>query len=156
VLRLKTDTEPDSELSLVSDRPIVLYDGVCGFCNRSIQFVLRRDHRGIFRFASLQSIFAEEILTRHGINPSSLDTFYVAVRHNEADEKLIARSDAAMYLLRRLGGIWRAAAWLLRILPRSLREWGYGAVAKNRYRIFGRYDSCPLPSAETRARFLDI
>lgn len=136
--------------------PIVLYDGVCGLCNRLVQFVLRCDPLAIFRFASLQSPFAAQILTRHGASPTDPDTFYVVLNYNEPGEALIARSDAVIYLLHQLGGIWRAPGFLMRLLPPRVRDWAYGVVAKNRYRIFGRYDACPMPSAETRSRFLDL
>jgi predicted DCC family thiol-disulfide oxidoreductase YuxK len=135
--------------------PILLYDGVCGLCNRLVQFVLKRDRKAIFRFASLQSAFAARVLTRHGANPTQLDTFYVILNYDEPQETLISRSDAAVYVLKRLGGIWRIAASIGGVLPQVLRDGVYSLVARNRYRIFGRYDSCPLPSAETRARFLD-
>ena len=137
------------------DHPIVLYDGVCGLCNRLVQFVLRHDRHETFRFASLQSAFAARILTRHGANPSDLDTFYVVVNHNNVHETMFARSDAVIYVLKQLGGIWRTASVILSITPRFLRDWIYTIVARNRYRIFGRYDTCPVPTAETRARFLD-
>lgn len=141
--------------------PLVLYDGVCGLCNRLVQFILKRDRRGIFLFASLQSGLAHSILKAHGEDPSSLDTFYVVVDFDPArsdgnSEQLLARSDAARFVLQQLGGIWRGLAWASLIAPRPVREWMYGAVARNRYRMFGRYDACPVPSAETRKRFLDL
>jgi predicted DCC family thiol-disulfide oxidoreductase YuxK len=158
--------------------PILLYDGVCGFCNRTVQFVLRRDRAAIFRFAALQSPFAARVLARHGTNPADLDTFYVVLnyesgentaRHevqesevresetheSKADESLLSRSDAIVFTLGELGGPWRFAATMLSLVPRFLRDWGYNLVARTRYRIFGRYDSCPLPSPDTRSRFLD-
>ena len=135
---------------------IVLYDGVCGLCNRMVQFVLKLDRNAAFRFASLQSPFAARILTRHGANPTDLDTFYVVVNDNEAGEKLLSRSYAVAYVLKQVGGIWKLAAVVLDMMPRVLCELAYNAVARNRYRIFGRYDSCPLPSPETRSRFLGL
>lgn len=135
--------------------PIVLYDGVCGLCNRLVQFILRRDPNAVFRFASLQSAFAARVVTRHGASPTQLDTFYVVLNYNEAQETLICRSDAAIYVLKQLGGIWRVAAIVGGALPQFLRDVAYSIVARNRYRMFGRYDSCPLPSEETRARFVD-
>jgi predicted DCC family thiol-disulfide oxidoreductase YuxK len=136
--------------------PILLYDGVCGLCNRLVQFILRRDRDALFQFASLQSRFAAAILARHGVNPADLDTVYVVVNHNQSDESLRARSDAVRYVLLQLGGFWRFAGSLLTWLPRPLCDWGYRVVARNRYRIFGRYDVCPLPSKDVRHRFLDL
>jgi len=135
--------------------PIVLYDGVCGLCNRFVQFVLRRDKKEVFRFASLQSAFAGQVLKRHGANPDSLATLYVVVEHEGSAELLLARSEAVAFALMELGGVWRLAARLLLMIPRAVRDWGYGLVARNRYRVFGRYESCPLPDLPARGRFLD-
>jgi predicted DCC family thiol-disulfide oxidoreductase YuxK len=135
--------------------PILLYDGVCGLCNRLMQFILRRDPTGVFRFASLQSGFASRILARHGANTADLDTMYVVIHYNEPAEFLLTRSEAVLYVLQQLGGIWRVCAFLSRLVPHALREFGYRVVARNRYRTFGRYDTCPLPNDATRARFLD-
>jgi predicted DCC family thiol-disulfide oxidoreductase YuxK len=129
--------------------PVLLYDGVCGLCNSTVRFVLRRDRAAIFRFAALQSPWAERVLAEHGARASDLDTFYVVV-----DEQLLARSDAVLFLLRQFGGIWPTIGWVLRLLPRFVRDWLYRIVARNRYRIFGRYETCRLPGADERARFL--
>jgi predicted DCC family thiol-disulfide oxidoreductase YuxK len=150
------------------DHPIVLYDGVCGLCNRGVQFILNRDPAGLFRYASLQSTLAARILERHGADARDLNTVYVVLHGNQPAEKLFARSDAAIFILRHLGttvgsqavparfSYWRAAALLLQLIPRPVREWVYRLVASNRYRVFGRYDACPVPSEETRRRFLDL
>jgi predicted DCC family thiol-disulfide oxidoreductase YuxK len=163
--------------------PILLYDGVCGLCNRMVQFVLRRDAVGVFRFASLQSELAGGILARHGVDARDLDTVYVVVNASTADEFLLARSDAVIFILQHLRAaalrsarpglrpgptpatptstpapgslFWRLTGTLLHVIPRALREWGYKMVARNRYRIFGRYEACPVPSQDTRDRFLD-
>ena len=144
---------------------ILLYDGVCGLCNRMVQFVLKRDRNGIFRFASLQSAVATRILARHGVNAADLDTVYVVVNGDPGeidqpagqrdDQILLSRSDAVLFVLTQLGGLWGTAGRIFRFLPRGLRDWAYRVVARTRYRIFGRYDSCPLPTEATRARFLD-
>ena len=142
--------------------PIILYDGVCGLCNRSVQFVLNRDPQGIFRFASLQSVVAGRILARHGANPTDLDTMYVALNCDSADvegsskEMLLSRSDAALFALKEVGGAWRVIGGAIRLLPRAVRDWGYRLIASNRYRIFGQYDVCPIPTEATRGRFLDV
>ena len=135
--------------------PIILYDGVCGLCNRLVQFVLRHDRRDLFRFASLQSEFAAAILRRHGIAPGELDTFYLVRDCEQPGEQLAARSEAALAVARGLGGIWGAVAFPLRMLPAGVRDWGYNLVARHRYRLFGKYDVCPLPEARHRHRFLD-
>ena len=141
--------------SFQMSHPILLYDGVCGLCNRLIQFVLRHDHNDEFRFASLQSPFAAQILARHGAIASDLNTVYIVLHHQDPAESLLERSDAAVFILRQLGGFWTITGNALAALPRPLRDWAYRQVANSRYRIFGRYESCPIPSAETRRRFLD-
>jgi predicted DCC family thiol-disulfide oxidoreductase YuxK len=135
-------------------KPIVLYDGVCGLCNRLVQFLLERDRRDHLRFASLQSAFAEDILRRHGANPKDLDTVYVVLDYNQPRERLLARSDAILSLGQYLGGIWKAAE-LAKALPRALRDWLYNLVARNRYRVFGKHDSCMIPEGRYRRKFLD-
>jgi predicted DCC family thiol-disulfide oxidoreductase YuxK len=136
--------------------PILLYDGVCGLCNRFVQFILRRDRNAIFRFASLQSAFAARILARHGVNPTGVDTVYVVINHELPGEALLSRSDAVAFVLKQLGGSWRPAASLLQLMPKFLRDPAYNAVARHRYRIFGRLDACPLPSEKDQSRFLDL
>jgi predicted DCC family thiol-disulfide oxidoreductase YuxK len=136
--------------------PIILYDGVCGLCNRLVQFVLKHDSQDHLRLASLQSDFAAQLLRRHAAAPEDLDTMYVVLDHGLADERLASRSDAAIVVLQELGGGWSLLGAVLRVLPRWLRNWGYNLVARNRYRIFGKYDSCPIPNEKDRRKFLDL
>ncbi len=137
-----------------ADAPIILYDGVCALCHRLVRFVLARDPAGRFRFAALQSRLAREILTRHGRDARDLDTLYLVLAHGRAGERLLRKSDAALWVLHRLGGPWRAAA-ALRLLPTGVRDLGYDWLSRSRYRLFGRYDACALPDPGHRARFLD-
>jgi len=136
--------------------PIVLYDGVCGLCNRSVQFLLKHDKDGRFRFASLQSNFAEKVLGRHGLDPKDLDTVHVVENYDQPGERVLQRSDAILRAGRELGGFWSAASSVARIVPRPLRDLVYRFVATNRYRVFGKYDTCMLPDPNQRSRFLDI
>lgn len=138
-----------------SPHPILLYDGVCGLCNHLVQFILRRDRNAIVRFASLQSPVAAGILQRHGINPTDLDTVYLVLNGNSSEESLRSRSEAVLLVLKQLGGTWGSAAAVFRLIPSPLRDVLYRAIARKRYKIFGRHDTCPLPSADTRDRFLD-
>jgi predicted DCC family thiol-disulfide oxidoreductase YuxK len=141
-------------LSQTESNPIVLYDGVCGLCNRLVQFVLKRDHHDRFRFASLQSEFASELLTRHGADPHDLDTVYVVVESGQPNERLLGRSDAVLYMLRELGGFWKLTG-IGHLLPKAFRDAVYKIVARNRYRVFGKYESCILPGPQHRQKFLD-
>ena len=135
--------------------PILLYDGVCGLCNRTVQFIIRHDRSQVFRFAALQSPFASRILSRHGVQPEKLDTVYLVLHYELPDEQLLARSDAVIAVLNELTLFWRVASSLFRAFPHRLRDWMYCIVARRRYGVFGRYDACPLPTAETRTLFLD-
>ena len=135
--------------------PILLYDGVCGLCNRFVQFTLRHDRNAIFRFASLQSALAARILARHSADASDLDTVYVARNYELPDENLLARSDAVLFVLKQLGGPWRPTAFLLELLPKFLRNSAYNSVARHRYRLFGRSETCMLPPDGDQNRFLD-
>ncbi len=135
--------------------PVLLYDGVCGLCNRLVQFTLRHDHRDTFRFASLQGLTAARILERHGQSPGDLDTFYVVTDLDQPGEHLRARSDAALFVLRELGGAWRVLAAIGGVLPKFLRDSAYKLVARNRYRVFGKFDACPLPDPKDRHKFLE-
>jgi predicted DCC family thiol-disulfide oxidoreductase YuxK len=116
---------------------------------------LKRDKRDYFRFASLQSDLASSLLQRHERDPHDLDTVYVVVDYAQPTEHLLARSDAILFLLRQLGGVWKLAG-LGKILPRTMRDGIYKFVARNRYRVFGKYDSCMLPEAKHRAKFLGV
>jgi len=138
-----------------SSHPVLLYDGVCGLCNRLVQFTLCHDHKHTFRFASLQGPTAASILERHRQSLANLDTFYVVTDLDHPAEQLQSRSDAALFVLRDLGGGWRVLAALGRLLPKILRDTLYNVVARNRYRMFGKFETCPLPDPKDRPKFLE-
>jgi predicted DCC family thiol-disulfide oxidoreductase YuxK len=140
---------------LPESNPIVLYDGVCGLCNHLVQFLLKRDTHDRFRFASLQSEFANNLLRRHGADPHDLDTVYVVRDYGLPSQSLLARSDAVLYMLTQLGGLWKLAG-VGRVLPKAFRDAIYKIVARNRYRVFGKHESCMLPEPKHRAKFLDV
>jgi predicted DCC family thiol-disulfide oxidoreductase YuxK len=136
--------------------PIILYDGVCGLCNRLVHFLLKHDQRGRLRFASLQSDFATKVLQRHRIDPKDLDTMHLIENYDQPDERVLQRSDAILRAGRELGGFWSASSAAAKIVPRALRNVVYRFVARNRYRVFGKYDTCMLPEPNQRSRFLDV
>jgi predicted DCC family thiol-disulfide oxidoreductase YuxK len=138
-----------------SSAPILLFDGVCGLCDRTVQFVLRHDPEGRFRFAPLQSEFAHAVLERHGRDPGELDTMYLVLDPGTPRERVLAKSDGVLAVLKGLGGAWPLLT-IAGLLPRRLRDRAYDVVARNRYRWFGRYDQCPLPRPEVRERFIEI
>ncbi len=133
--------------------PVLLYDGSCGFCHRTVRFVLDRDLEGRFRFAPLQGPLAAETLGRHGRDPGRLDTVVLVLDHGGPDERLLVRSRAVLKLLGGLGWPWKAAMVLWPI-PSPITDLGYRLVAAVRYRLFGKLDGCPLPSEAHRSRFL--
>jgi predicted DCC family thiol-disulfide oxidoreductase YuxK len=97
---------------------------------------------------------AGRILERHGQSPADLDTFYVVTDFDQPGSSAGAL-DAALFVLRELGGSWRMLAALGRVLPKFLRDEAYNLVARNRYRVFGKFDACPLPDPKDRHKFLD-
>lgn len=133
--------------------PVLLYDGHCGFCDRTVRFMLARDPGGRMRFAPLEGEFTGAFFTRHP-EVRSIDSLILIEPGGVAGaERVRMRSDAAIALLEYLGGSW-ALARALRIVPRSLRDRAYDVFARFRYRLFGRFDACPIPAPEVRQRFL--
>jgi predicted DCC family thiol-disulfide oxidoreductase YuxK len=133
---------------------LVLYDGVCGLCNCLVRFVLRHDHRGVFRFASLQSAVGRSIVEQSGGDPDDLSSFYAVADYQTAAARIFTRSDGTLFVAGELGWPWKAARWM-RFVPRGIRNRAYDLVARTRYRVFGRYDHCPIPRPEVRQRFID-
>lgn len=147
-------SEPDTEppASPDSSGPILLFDGVCSFCNGTVQFILRRDRNGTMRFAPIGGSTWDRIAERHP-EVRGVDSLILVRSPGTEQESVAIRSDAVLGIAAYLGGLWRA--WLLgRFVPRPLRDLAYAAFARVRYRLFGRYDTCPLPSPDVRARFL--
>ena len=134
---------------MTRDAPLLLYDGICALCNGAVTFVLKRDRRGIVRFAALQGKTADAVRARHPSVESADSMVWVDV-----DGSVSTRSEAALAIGRYLGGFWGAMAATARVVPRPIRDWVYDLVARVRYRVFGKYDACPIPPAEHRERFL--
>jgi predicted DCC family thiol-disulfide oxidoreductase YuxK len=133
--------------------PILLYDGVCGFCNGAVQFILARDPGGAMRFSPLQSDVGEALKERH---PSLRDVdsvVYVEPADDPARERVWVRSAAALKVAAYLGGPWRLLL-ALRLVPAPVRDSLYDLFARYRYRLFGKHESCMLPSREARGRFI--
>lgn len=133
---------------LTDEHPLVLFDGFCNFCSRSVRLILRNDRHGNIRFAAIQSPTGERVMKEFGLDSSATDSF-VVVRGRRA----FLRSDAALEIARDMRFPWNWAA-ALRVVPRPLRDWAYGFIARNRYRWFGRKEACFIPTDEERSRFL--
>lgn len=127
---------------------ILLYDGGCGFCTRSVLFVFRRDRAGRYHFGSLQSGLGQRLLREHGVPPDA-DTL-VLIQEGRA----YLRSTAALRVARGLRWPWSWLGALGLLVPRRLRDAAYDAFARRRHRLFGREDHCANPSPELRARML--
>lgn len=128
--------------------PILLFDGVCNLCNRFVQEVITRDQKGIIHFASLQSDIGQELLHRHGIDPT-LDTVVLIDQG-----KAMVQSDVALQIFGYLGGTW-SLLQVFFIVPKFIRDGVYDWIAKNRYRWFGKRETCMMPKPEWVERFLD-
>jgi predicted DCC family thiol-disulfide oxidoreductase YuxK len=135
--------------------PVMLYDGVCGFCNKSVRLILDHDRRETMRFAALQSSYALAIIERH---PKLREVDSVVIVENArggTDERVYVRSNAALKIASYLGGFWKLFL-AAKVIPRPVRDYLYDLFARNRYRLFGKYDSCMLPPPAVRSRFLDV
>jgi len=137
---------------------LVIFDGRCGFCNRAVRWFLSRDRRDRLRFVASESPRVAELLERHGLiaaeSTSGPGTLLVARDAGGAGEEVLVRSAAVIAVLRELPQPWPGAAAVLGLIPRSVRDLGYGMLARWRYRIWGRLETCPLPTPEERGRFL--
>jgi predicted DCC family thiol-disulfide oxidoreductase YuxK len=139
--------------NLAENRPIVLYDGLCGLCDGVVQFLLRHDRKDVFRFAAQQSDFAQQILMRHGQGTNGADSIRVIENYGSPTEKILIKSEATLRIAERLGGIWKLAL-IAHIMPHWLRDACYDWIARNRYKIFGKRNACRIPTANDRHKFL--
>lgn len=135
--------------------PLLLYDGVCGFCNKSVQLILKHDKQKAMRFAALQSQLAMKILAQYPELSGVDSVVLVEPGPGLHRQRVHIRSDAALRIASYLGGVWRLALAAY-IIPRPIRDRLYDMFARRRYRIFGKYDSCMLPAPDERSRFLDV
>jgi len=136
----------DLELSY---SPVILFDGVCNLCNRSVNFILKRDSGKIYKFASLQSDAAINIFSKHNLNLDKFDTIVLI-----KDQKVYQKSNAILEVTRSLGGLW-PLLYVFKLIPRFLRDALYDYIAKNRYSWFGKSDQCRVPTPDLKERFLE-
>lgn len=128
---------------------VIVFDGVCALCNRWVRFLLHFDRKGRYRFAAMQGQQGSAMLRAHGLDPQDPMSFLLLDAQGTWTD-----TDAILRVLAGLGGGWRLSG-VLKVLPRGLRDAAYRALARNRYRWFGRHDACHLPAPEQAARFLD-
>lgn len=128
--------------------PVILFDGICNLCCGWVQFLIRRDKKALFRFASIQSEAGKHLLASAGLNPAQAETI-VYVRNKEA----YIESAAILEILNDLGGMWRISK-AFKLIPKAVRNSTYRFIARNRYRIFGTRSSCLMPTPGNEKRFL--
>jgi predicted DCC family thiol-disulfide oxidoreductase YuxK len=134
---------------LKDDHPIILFDGVCNLCNSIVQFVIKKDKKKQFLFASLQGKTGQEVLKKFNLPVNDFNSFIIL----EAD-KIYTRSTGALRMLKKLGGGWKLFYGFI-ILPRFIRDAVYNWIARNRYKWYGKRDECMIPTPELKERFFD-
>lgn len=132
----------------MNENAIILFDGVCNFCNTAINFVLKQDKKGIFRFAPLQSETGQSLLNRYNLSTKEFDSFVLI-----DNGKVYKKSAASLQVMNKLPWYWKEVQ-LFRIIPTVFRDAIYDFIAKNRYKWFGKKDQCMIPTPEMRNRFL--
>ncbi|NUM79858.1 thiol-disulfide oxidoreductase DCC family protein [bacterium] len=131
------------------DYPIILFDGVCNLCNGSVLFIIRRDPKARFRFASLQSTYGENFLKHNNLSTEEYDSIVLI-----EGGRFYTQSTAALRIAKRLNGAW-PLLYAGIIIPKFIRDAMYNVIAKNRYRWFGKKDVCMIPTPELRSRFME-
>jgi predicted DCC family thiol-disulfide oxidoreductase YuxK len=133
----------------MGEHSIILFDGVCNVCTGAVQFVIKKDQKNHFRFASLQSQQGQNILIRHQLPVNDFNSFVLV-----ENEKVYTRSDAALKVTKNLSGLWPLLYGFI-VVPKFIRDGIYNLIAKNRYKWFGKKDSCMIPTPEIMAKFLN-
>jgi predicted DCC family thiol-disulfide oxidoreductase YuxK len=130
-------------------RYIVIFDGVCNFCNGAVNFIIKRDPEAVFVFTPMQSELARELVVKFNVPNVGVDTFLLI-----KNDRCYVFSDAALEIARNLAGLWFLFN-VFKIVPRPIRDAAYKLFARNRYKLFGRTEACMVPSDEVRSRFVD-
>ena len=141
--------------SQIEGRPVLLFDGVCVFCNRTVQFLIRRDREAILRFVPLESTLGQDLLAPFDAQQGPEGVILITNALTPS-ARLSRRTEAFSDTLQLLPSPWSTVGKALRWVPRFLREFGYGLFARYRYRLFGRHASCPVPGPEQRSKILGI
>jgi predicted DCC family thiol-disulfide oxidoreductase YuxK len=131
-------------------KKVILFDGVCNLCNGAVLFVIKRDKKAKFSFASLQSTFGQIQLKKYGLSSDELSTIVLL-----KDGRIFTKSTAALEIAKNLDGLW-PAFYFFRIVPPLIRNFVYDFIAQNRYRWFGKREACMIPTPELKARFIEI
>ena len=135
--------------SLPKDKKIILFDGICNLCNTSVQFIIRHDKKDVFRFVSLQTTFGQEILNHIGVDIKKIDSIVLY----EPGIAYYLKLEAAFIILKELNSAYRFFL-IFSILPKSVKNFIYDYIARNRYTWFGKKESCMFPASELQSKFL--
>ena len=133
----------------MEEKPVILFDGVCNFCDASVNFIIRQDKKNVFRFAALQSSAGQQLAEKYHLPKKDFDSFVLVDQG-----KIYIKSTAGLRVYGNLPWIWKWTQ-IFWIVPKFIRDAVYDYVARNRYKWFGKKDQCVIPSAEVRSRFLD-
>jgi len=131
-------------------KKVILFDGVCNLCNGAVLFIIKRDKKVKFSFASLQSTFGQNQLKKYGLSSEELSTIVLL-----KEGRIFTKSSAALEIAKELDGLW-PAFYFFEIVPNFIRNFFYDFVAQNRYRWFGKREACMIPTPELKARFVEI
>lgn len=129
-------------------KTIIIFDGVCNFCNGAVNFIIKRDCKALFKFVPLQSEIAQELMLKHQVQELGSDTF-ILIKNGQC----FVRTNAALEVAKELDGIWFLFG-IFKLVPVFIRDYFYNLLAKNRYKLFGKQEYCMVPNKEIRDRFL--
>lgn len=135
-------------MNKAAKQAIILFDGVCNFCNGLVNFIIERDHKNHFKFAPLQSETGQKLLGEYGIDKTETDSVVLI-----ENRKAYTHSTAALRIAKNLGGAW-SALYAFIVVPKCVRDFFYKLFAKNRYKLFGKKDACMMPTPEIQQKFL--
>ena len=130
-------------------RDIVIFDGVCNLCHGAVNFIINRDPHHRFVFTPMQSETAQSLIAHYGVEDEYSDTFFLI-----KNDRCYMKTDAALEITKALSGLWPLLA-IFTFLPRGIRDFFYQWLGRNRYALFGRRDSCILPTTSVLSRFID-
>jgi predicted DCC family thiol-disulfide oxidoreductase YuxK len=150
-----SDAAVEKYRTQIEGRPVLLFDGVCVFCNRTVQFLIRRDREATLRFVPLESPLGQALLAQYNAQ-QGLEGIILITNALTPSARLSRRTEAFSDMLQLLPLPWSTLGKTFRLVPRFLREFGYGLFARYRYRLFGRHATCPIPSPEQRSRILGV
>ena len=137
-------------IELSKNKALIFFDGVCNLCNSSVQFVIKKDHNNHFLFAPLQSTIAQELISKYNIDITKSDSILLYI----PEKGLYEKSTAVLKIASKLKFPWSILSIFL-LVPKSIRNWVYDYIAKNRYRWFGKKEACMIPTKELKAKFLE-